>query len=119
ADRRPRLRPLGRALERGRGRAAGDRARTAGRGGGAAAAARGPGAAGGGPLAGPRRQRAPPPPRAAAARRRDGDRAPPRRRLPRAGADFVGSRAMPQDPEENVYEVEELLVQPGTYFNPQ
>ena len=26
---------------------------------------------------------------------------------------------MPADPEENLYEVEELLVQPGTYFNPQ
>ena len=26
---------------------------------------------------------------------------------------------MPADPEENLYEVEELLNQPGTYFNPQ
>jgi hypothetical protein len=26
---------------------------------------------------------------------------------------------MPSNPEENLYEVEELLVQPGTYFNPQ
>jgi hypothetical protein len=26
---------------------------------------------------------------------------------------------MAGNPEENVYEVEELLVQPGTYFNPQ
>jgi hypothetical protein len=26
---------------------------------------------------------------------------------------------MPVDPEENLYEVEELLNQPGTYFNPQ
>ena len=26
---------------------------------------------------------------------------------------------MPQSPEENLYEIEELLVQPGTYFNPQ
>lgn len=26
---------------------------------------------------------------------------------------------MPPSPEENLYEVEELLVQPGTYFNPQ
>ena len=26
---------------------------------------------------------------------------------------------MALDPEENLYEVEELLVQPGTYFNPQ
>src|ERR1700744_1571358 len=26
---------------------------------------------------------------------------------------------MPADPEENLYKVEELLVQPGTYFNPQ
>ncbi len=26
---------------------------------------------------------------------------------------------MPSNPDENVYEVEELLVQPGTYFNPQ
>src|ERR1700744_3266741 len=26
---------------------------------------------------------------------------------------------MPPDPEENLYEVEELLNQPGTYFNPQ
>jgi hypothetical protein len=26
---------------------------------------------------------------------------------------------MPADPEENLYQVEELLNQPGTYFNPQ
>jgi len=26
---------------------------------------------------------------------------------------------MPEDPAENLYEVDELLVQPGTYFNPQ
>src|ERR1700742_120281 len=26
---------------------------------------------------------------------------------------------MPADPEESLYEVEELLNQPGTYFNPQ
>jgi hypothetical protein len=26
---------------------------------------------------------------------------------------------MAERPEENLYEVEELLVQPGTYFNPQ
>ena len=26
---------------------------------------------------------------------------------------------MPTDPEKNLYEVEELLVQPGIYFNPQ
>ena len=26
---------------------------------------------------------------------------------------------MPPNPEENLYEVEDLLVQPGTYFNPQ
>jgi hypothetical protein len=26
---------------------------------------------------------------------------------------------MPPGPDENLYEVEELLVQPGTYFNPQ
>jgi hypothetical protein len=26
---------------------------------------------------------------------------------------------MPPNPEENLYQVEELLVQPGTYFNPQ
>src|ERR1700753_4314052 len=26
---------------------------------------------------------------------------------------------MPSEPEENLYEVEELLNQPGTYFNPQ
>src|ERR1700749_2435443 len=26
---------------------------------------------------------------------------------------------MPSDPQENLYEVEELLNQPGTYFNPQ
>ena len=26
---------------------------------------------------------------------------------------------MPVDPAENLYEVEELLMQPGTYFNPQ
>ena len=26
---------------------------------------------------------------------------------------------MPADPEENLYEVDELLNQPGTYFNPQ
>lgn len=26
---------------------------------------------------------------------------------------------MPDDPAENLYEVEQLLVQPGTYFNPQ
>src|ERR1700753_3927354 len=26
---------------------------------------------------------------------------------------------MPADPEENLYEVEELLVHPGTYFTPQ
>ena len=26
---------------------------------------------------------------------------------------------MPSDPEQNLYEVDDLLVQPGTYFNPQ
>jgi hypothetical protein len=26
---------------------------------------------------------------------------------------------VPDGPEENLYEVDELLVQPGTYFNPQ
>jgi hypothetical protein len=26
---------------------------------------------------------------------------------------------VPDSPDENLYEVEELLVQPGTYFNPQ
>ncbi|HEY1853253.1 MAG TPA: hypothetical protein VGG40_01585 [Solirubrobacterales bacterium] len=26
---------------------------------------------------------------------------------------------MPSSPEENLYQVEDLLVQPGTYFNPQ
>ena len=49
--------------------------------------------------------------RAGAARRRGRDRAPARR-FHRIGTD--GQRA-----EENLYEVEELLVQPGTYFNPQ
>jgi len=35
------------------------------------------------------------------------------------GANSLISAPMPADPEENLYEVEELLVQPGTYFNPQ
>ena len=49
--------------------------------------------------------------RAGAARRRGRDRAPARR--------FHRIGLMAGAAEENLYEVEELLVQPGTYFNPQ
>ena len=63
-----------------------------------------------GPPAGRRPQRTAHAPRRAAARRRGRDRA--------AARGFVGSGEMAAKPE-NLYEVEELLNQPGTYFNPQ
>ena len=65
-----------------------------------------------GPPAGRRPQRTAHAPRRAAARRRGRDRAPAR--------GFVGSGDRDgRRSQDNLYEVEELLDQPGTYFNPQ